>query len=222
MRANAGSRRLSRGSGTSRTPFGAALGLVRAARPAATLPRARGDLAPGSPRTAGPPAVPNHSPTHTPTVERTLVLAKPDAVQRGLVGEIIRRFEQKGLKLIGLKLRQFPREVLERHYEVHKERPFFNNLVEFMGSGPVVAMAWEGKDAISVGRTLMGTTNAAEAAPGTIRGDFGVSFSNNLVHGSDGPESAANELSIFFDGEGELVDWKPANLEWVYSVKEEL
>ena len=155
-------------------------------------------------------------------MERTLVLAKPDAVQRALVGEIIRRFEQKGLKLIGLKLRQFPREVLERHYEVHKERPFFNNLVEFMGSGPVVAMAWEGKDAISVGRTLMGTTNAAEAAPGTIRGDFGVSFSNNLVHGSDGPESAANELSIFFDGEGELVDWKPANLEWVYSVKEEL
>ncbi len=185
----------------------------------ATLPPARALPAQGPPRTAGPPAVLPHSPTHTPT---TLVLAKPDAVQRGLVGEIIRRFEQKGLKLIGLKLRQFPREVLERHYEVHKERPFFNNLVEFMGSGPVVAMAWEGKDAISVVRTLMGKTNAAEAAPGTIRGDFGVSFSNNLVHGSDGPESASNELSIFFDGAGELVDWKPANLEWVYSVKEEL
>lgn len=155
-------------------------------------------------------------------MERTLVLCKPDAVQRGLVGKIVSRFEEKGLKLVGMKLRQFPREVLERHYDVHKERPFFNNLVSFMGSGPVVAIALEGLDAINVVRGLMGKTNAREAAPGTIRGDYGMSFSNNLVHGSDSPESAANELSIFFPEEGELVDWTPATLEWNYSVAEEL
>ena len=154
------------------------------------------------------------------TFERTLVLAKPDAVQRGLVGQILARFEAKGLKLVGLKLRQFPRPLLEQHYDVHKERPFFANLVEFMGSGPVVAMAFEGKDAIGVVRTLMGKTNAAEAAPGTIRGDFGMSFSNNLVHGSDGPESAAKELSLFFPEAEELVEWTPAQYGWVYSNEE--
>ncbi|MEZ5977067.1 MAG: nucleoside-diphosphate kinase [Planctomycetota bacterium] len=153
-------------------------------------------------------------------MERTLVLCKPDAVQRGLVGAILTRFENKGLKLVGLKLKVFGRDVLERHYEVHKERPFFANLVAFMGSGPVVAVALEGKDAINVVRGLMGKTNAREAAPGTIRGDYGMSFSNNLVHGSDGPESAAKELDIFF--EGELVDWEPADFEWRYSAKEEL
>ena len=123
-------------------------------------------------------------------LERTLVLLKPDCVQRGLVGEVLRRFEQKGLQIAGLKLRQFPRALLEKHYEAHKERPFFANLVQFMGSGPVVAIALEGKDAIEVVRGLMGKTNSRQAAPGTIRGDLGMSFSNNLVHGSDGPEAA--------------------------------
>jgi nucleoside-diphosphate kinase len=155
-------------------------------------------------------------------VQRTLVLCKPDAVQRGLVGQILARFEAKGLKLVGLKLRQFPRATLERHYAPHRDRPFFGNLVEFMGSGPVVAMAIEGLDAIAVVRNLMGKTNAREAAPGTIRGDLGMSFSNNLVHGSDSPEAAATELALFFPAPEELVDWTPAALSWTYSVKEEL
>lgn len=155
-------------------------------------------------------------------MERTLVLLKPDAVQRGLIGKIISRFEDKGLKIVGLKLRKFPRALLEQHYAVHKERPFFANLVKFMGSGPVVAIALEGKDAIEVTRKLMGKTNARQAEPGTIRGDLGMSFSNNLVHGSDGPESAKTELALFFGGADELVAWDVANLPWIYSVEEEL
>jgi nucleoside-diphosphate kinase len=155
-------------------------------------------------------------------LERTLVLMKPDCVQRGLVGEVLRRFEQKGLKLVGLKLRQFPTALLEKHYAVHKERPFFANLVRFMSSGPVVALALEGKDAIEVVRGLMGATNARKAAPGTIRGDLGMSFSNNLLHGSDGPESAQKELALFFPDANELVEWTPVALPWVYSVEEEL
>jgi len=155
-------------------------------------------------------------------LERTLVLLKPDCVQRGLVGEVLRRFEQKGLQIVGLKLRQFPRATLEKHYEAHKERPFYGNLVKFMASGPVVAIALEGKDAIEVVRGLMGKTNSRQAAPGTIRGDLGMSFSNNLVHGSDGPEAATKELALFFGEAGELVDWTPVTQPWVYSVEEEL
>jgi len=155
-------------------------------------------------------------------LERTLVLLKPDCLQRGLAGRILTRFEEKGLRLVGLKLRHFDRKTIEKHYEVHKERPFYGKLVEFMTSGPVVAIALEGIDAIEVTRNLMGATNARKAAAGTIRGDFGMSFSNNLVHGSDGPESAAKELALFFGGAGELVDWTPATLEWTYSVAEEL
>ncbi len=153
-------------------------------------------------------------------MERTLVLLKPDAVQRGLVGPILARFEHKGLKLIGLKLRQFSRATLEQHYAVHKARPFFGTLVEFMGSGPVVAIALEGKNAIAVVRKLMGKTNSAEAEPGTIRGDFGMSFSNNLVHGSDSAEAAATELALFFGGADELVQWTPAERAWVYAPEE--
>jgi nucleoside-diphosphate kinase len=155
-------------------------------------------------------------------LERTLVLLKPDCIQRGLAGEVIRRIEQKGLKLIGLKMRQFSKAHLEKHYEVHKERPFFPNLVKFMGSGPVVAIAIEGKDAIEVVRKLMGKTNSRQAEPGTIRGDLGMSFSNNLVHGSDSPEAAKKELAHFFPDAGEIVEWTPANLGWIYSVEEEL
>ncbi len=153
-------------------------------------------------------------------MERTLVLLKPDAVQRGLVGPILARFEAKGLKLVGLKLRVFPKALLEQHYDVHRERPFFPSLVAFMGSGPVVAVALEGKNAIAVVRKLMGKTNSAEAEPGTIRGDYGMSFSNNLVHGSDGPESAAKELALFFGGADEMVAWEPVQHPWVYAPEE--
>ncbi|MEO6709469.1 MAG: nucleoside-diphosphate kinase [Planctomycetota bacterium] len=155
-------------------------------------------------------------------MERTLVLLKPDAVQRGLIGKIIARFEDKGLKLVGLKLRTFPKALLEQHYAAHKERPFFKNLVKFMGSGPAVAIALEGKDAIEVTRKLMGKTNARQAEPGTIRGDLGMSFSNNLVHGSDSAEAAKTELALFFAGADELVAWEPSNLGWTYSIEEEL
>jgi nucleoside-diphosphate kinase len=155
-------------------------------------------------------------------LERTLVLLKPDTVQRGLIGRILARFEDKGLRVVGLQMRRYPRELLEEHYAVHRERPFFAKLVAYMGSGPVVAVALEGVDAIEVTRGLMGATNSRKAAPGTIRGDFGMSFSNNLVHGSDGPESAAKELGLFFAGDDEIVEWTPADLEWVYSVAEEL
>ena len=153
-------------------------------------------------------------------MERTLVLCKPDAVQRGLVGQILARFEAKGLKLVGLKLRKFPVATIKKHYEVHKARPFYKNLVEFMTSGPVVAVALEGKDAIETTRNVMGATNAAKAAPGTIRGDLGMSFSNNLVHGSDGKATAKTELKLFFDGKDELVNWTPTMTTWVYSSEE--
>ena len=155
-------------------------------------------------------------------MERTLVLLKPDAVQRGLVGEILARFERKGLKLIGMKLRNFPEETLRQHYDVHKERPFFNNLVSFMTSGPVLALCLEGKDAIAVVRRLVGATNSREAAPGTIRGDLGMSFSNNLVHASDAPETAASEMALWFADAAEICEWSPVTEPWTYNVAEEL
>jgi len=153
-------------------------------------------------------------------VERTLILLKPDAVHRGLIGRILARFEEKGLKLIALKLRQFPTALIEEHYAVHKERPFYKNLVGFMTSSPVVAIALEGKDAIAVARNLIGATDSKKAAPGTIRGDYGMSFSNNLVHGSDGPESAAKELALFFPEADEVCEWTPVTDAWIYSDEE--
>ncbi|MCP3917085.1 MAG: nucleoside-diphosphate kinase [bacterium] len=155
-------------------------------------------------------------------MERTLVLLKPDAVQRGLVGTILSRFEAKGLKLIGMKMQTFPEDLLRKHYDVHKERPFFAGLVEYMGSGPVVALAIEGKDAIAVVRRMVGKTNCREADPGTIRGDFGMSFSNNLVHASDGTDTAAFELGLWFSDAGEVSEWSPNNEPWIYNVAEEL
>jgi nucleoside-diphosphate kinase len=153
-------------------------------------------------------------------VERTLILLKPDAVHRGLIGRIIGRFEEKGLKLIGLKLRQFPVKLIEQHYAVHRERPFYKNLVGFMTSSPVVAIALEGKNAIEVARLAIGATDSKKALPGTIRGDFGMSFSNNLVHGSDGPESAQRELALFFPDAAEICEWTPVTDAWVYSDEE--
>lgn len=154
-------------------------------------------------------------------MERTLVLLKPDAVQRGLVGEIVARFEKKGLKLVGLKLRRFDEALLRRHYADHEAKPFFPGLLRFMRSGPVVALVLEGKNAIAVTRNLMGKTNGAEAAPGTIRGDFAMSVSFNLVHGSDGPESAKKELALFFPEKDEVVSWTPTSEAWIYDLEGE-
>ena len=132
-------------------------------------------------------------------MDRTLVICKPDAVERGLSGEIIARLERKGLRLAAAELRTIGRDTAEQHYAEHAEKPFFGELVEFITRGPALLMAVEGpQDTWKVVRTLMGTTNPAEAAPGTIRGDFGILLTENLVHGSDGPESAERELKLFF------------------------
>ena len=153
-------------------------------------------------------------------MERTLVLLKPDAVQRGLTGQILARFEAKGLMVVALKLRRFPAAVLKEHYAEHKAKPFFGDLVGFMSSGPAVALILEGKDAIAVVRRLVGATNSANADPGTIRGDFGMSFSNNLVHASDGKAAAKRELALFFPDKKEICNWTPVTREWVYSGEE--
>lgn len=153
-------------------------------------------------------------------MERTLILLKPDAVQRGLTGQILSRFEQKGLKIVAMKLMQITPDLAAKHYEAHKERKFYPGLVKFMTSSPVVALALEGIDAIKICRTLMGATFGADAAPGTIRGDYGVSRSYNLVHGSDSPEAAARELGLFFP-EG-LVKYDYAAVNWIYDPVEEL
>ena len=138
-------------------------------------------------------------------MERTLILFKPDAVQRGLCGEMLGRIERKGLQLVGLKMLQVTPEMSRQHYAEHVEKPFYPGLEEFITSGPIVAVAIEGPSAISVMRTLMGKTNGAEAAPGTIRGDLGCSKQMNLIHGSDGPEAAEKELALYFD-QAELFD----------------
>jgi nucleoside-diphosphate kinase len=133
------------------------------------------------------------------TVENTYVMVKPDGVARGLVGEVISRFESKGLELVQMRMLTIDAELAGRHYAEHTDKPFFGELVDFITSGPVVAMEWAGESAISVARTLMGGTNPAEAAPGTIRGDLATVITHNIVHGSDSPESAERELAIFFD-----------------------
>ncbi len=139
-------------------------------------------------------------------MERTLVLVKPDGVQRGLIGKIISRFESRGLKLAGLKFIQMSDGLAARHYAVHEDKPFYDSLVSYIVSGPVVAMAWEGSNAISIARKTMGGTNPVEADPGTIRGDFGIEIGRNLVHGSDSAENAEYELGLFFETD-ELVTW---------------
>jgi nucleoside-diphosphate kinase len=154
-------------------------------------------------------------------METTLVLVKPDGVQRGLVGDILSRFERKGLQVAGLKLVRLSRDLLERHYGEHRAKPFFAGLVSFMSSGPVVVAALKGIAAVSIVRSLMGKTFGKDAAPGTIRGDLAVSSSFNLVHGSDSPESAARELALFFRPE-ELLDYPLGNREWIYDVAAEL
>ena len=147
-------------------------------------------------------------------MQTTFVMVKPDGVQRGLVGNIIQRFENKGLRLVGLRQITPSLELAESHYAVHSERPFYSGLIEFITSGPVVAMAWTGVDAISVARNIIGPTNGREAAPGTIRGDFGMDMGFNMIHGSDAPETAAFELGLWFP-EG-LMTWENTMGAWVY------
>ena len=146
--------------------------------------------------------------------ERTLVLLKPDAVQRGLAGRIISRLEDRGLKIVGLKLMQMDMPTAQRHYAEHVEKPFFAGLAEFMMSRPLIAMAVEGKNAVEVVRKTMGATNPQNAEPGTIRGDLAVDIARNLIHGSDSPESAARELAIFFE-DGDLLDYSRDVEPWV-------
>ncbi len=149
-------------------------------------------------------------------MERTLIIVKPDAVQRGLTGEIIKRFEARGLKIIGMKLMQIDRELAERHYAVHRERPFFDGLVQYIISAPVVVMALEGTAAIAAARATIGATNPAEAAPGSIRGDYGLEIGRNLVHGSDSVENGNIEVANFFC-EAELCGgWRRDVDRWVF------
>ncbi|MCC6740169.1 MAG: nucleoside-diphosphate kinase [Planctomycetia bacterium] len=151
---------------------------------------------------------------------RTLVMVKPDGVQRGLVGEVIGRLERKGLKIAALKFMHLGKDRAEKLYSVHKERKFYASLIKFVTGGPVCAIAVEGPSAITLVRNLMGATFGTEAAPGTIRGDFGASRSYNLVHGSDSPESAARELPILFDS-SDFVDYKVLGAPWVYDEAED-
>ena len=149
--------------------------------------------------------------------ERTFVMAKPDAVQRGLTGEIVSRLEERGLKLVGAKFMRIGEELAHEHYAEHEDAPFFDDLVDFITSGPVLAMVWEGADATRQVRRMMGATDPTEAAPGTIRGDLGLDLGQNVIHGSDHEDEGANEreIDLFFD-EDELVDYERADESWVY------
>jgi nucleoside-diphosphate kinase len=147
-------------------------------------------------------------------MERTLVLVKPDGVQRGLVGEIIGRLEGRGLKLIALKMMQISRELAARHYAEHQAKPFYDGLIAFITSGPVVAMIWEGREAVTVVRSLMGTTDPLKAAPGTIRGDLALDLGMNLIHGSDSPARAQTEMALFFS-EPELHQYDRTVDRWI-------
>ena len=148
-------------------------------------------------------------------MERTLILVKPDAVQRGLVGELLGRLERRGLRLVGLRLLHLDEELARRHYAEHEGKPFFTGLVEFITASPLVAAVLEGPNAIAAARQTMGGTNPVEAAPGTIRGDLGLDVGRNLVHGSDGPESAAREIALFF-GDEPLPSWDRDTDRWIF------
>ncbi len=148
-------------------------------------------------------------------MDRTYVMVKPDGVQRNLVGEIISRFEKKGIKIAALKMMRISRELAEKHYGEHQGKPFFGPLVDFITSGPVVAMVLEGKDVVSTVRDMMGATDPLKAAPGTIRGTFGMDVGRNVVHGSDSNESAAREIALFF-APGEINEYSKAADTWLY------
>ena len=147
-------------------------------------------------------------------MERTLVIIKPDAVQRGLVGEVTSRLERRGLKLVGMKLMAIDQELAHRHYGIHEGKPFFESLIRYITSAPVVVMVWQGPGAIALVRRTMGSTNPQEAAPGTIRADYGLDIERNLIHGSDGPDTAETEIDLYF-APGELVDWERSSDPWI-------
>ncbi len=147
--------------------------------------------------------------------ERSLVLVKPDAVQRGLAGEIISRMERKGLKIVAMKMLHVDKRLAQRHYAVHKGKPFFDSLVDFITSSPIIAIVFEGRNAVEVIRRLMGETDCAKAQPGTIRGDYGIDIEHNLVHGSDSSETASKEIELFFSAE-EILDYHRELDTWIY------
>ena len=146
-------------------------------------------------------------------MERTFIMIKPDAVQRGLIGDIIQRFERRGLKMVAMRFVHVSLELAETHYAVHKERPFYASLIEYITSGPVVAMVWEGTSAIQAARNTMGATNPVDAAPGTIRADFGMEIGRNLIHGSDSLETAEFEIGLWFGDD--IPDWERDTDRWV-------
>jgi len=148
-------------------------------------------------------------------VEKTLVLVKPDGVQRGIIGEVIRRLENRGLRLIAGKFIQVSKELAETHYGIHKGKPFYDYLLEYITAAPVMAMAWEGPNAVAAVRQTMGATNPLEASPGTIRHDYGLEIGRNLTHASDSPENGAKEVALWFE-EDELLDWTRAIDSWVF------
>jgi nucleoside-diphosphate kinase len=148
-------------------------------------------------------------------MERTFIAIKPDGVQRALVSTILKRFEDKGFKLVGLKLMQVSQELAQTHYGEHKGKPFFNGLVGFITSGPVVAFVLEGKDVVTTARKMIGATKPSDSATGTIRGDYGIDIGRNIIHGSDSPESAEREIALWFKPE-ELSDWTPTISTWIY------
>ncbi|NJK42024.1 MAG: nucleoside-diphosphate kinase [Acaryochloridaceae cyanobacterium SU_2_1] len=148
-------------------------------------------------------------------MERTFLAVKPDGVQRGLVGDIISRYENRGFTLVGLKLIMVSRALAEQHYGEHRGKPFFGSLVDFITSGPLVAMVWQGNGVVAAARTMIGATNPLASAPGTIRGDFGIDLGRNIIHGSDGVEAAEREINLWFKPE-ELADWSPTMMGWIY------
>ena len=148
-------------------------------------------------------------------MERTLIIVKPDAVQRGLSGEIIRRFENRGLRIVGMKFIHMSRELAGRHYAIHQGKPFYEGLINYITSAPVIVMVLEGTQAVAVARNTIGATKPVEAAAGTIRGDLGLEVGRNLVHGSDSVENAAKEINLFFSA-GELIDWTRDTDRWIF------
>jgi len=148
-------------------------------------------------------------------VQRTFVAIKPDGVERGLIGEVVNRFERRGLKIVGMKLLKVSREMAETHYGEHKGKPFYEGLVSYITSAPIVGMVLQGKDAVTLARNVIGATNPLNAAPGTIRGDLAIEIGRNLVHGSDSPESAKREIGIFFKDSELVNDWTRTVEKWI-------
>ncbi|XP_076764563.1 nucleoside diphosphate kinase [Xylocopa sonorina] len=148
--------------------------------------------------------------------ERTFIMIKPDGVQRGLVGKIIQRFEEKGFKLVAMKMLWASEDLLKKHYSDLASRPFFPGLIKYMSSGPVVPMVWEGLNSVKTGRVMLGETNPKDSAPGTIRGDFCIQVGRNIIHGSDSVESANKEINLWFGEEKEVVDWECWAEKWIY------